>query len=51
MGNASANMFGFEQAPLTLEESCDGMMKVIDAATKESYGGRMWSYEGKQDAW
>lgn len=51
MGNSSAVMFGFEQAPLTLETSCDGMVKVIDAAKKESHGGRLWNYEGKQDAW
>lgn len=51
MGNSSAVMFGFGQAPLALDVSCDGMIKVIDAAEKETHGGRLWSYEGKQDAW
>lgn len=51
MGNTSARMLGLEQAPTTLEESCDGMIKLFDAATKESHGGRLWNYEGKQEPW
>ncbi|KAL7627040.1 hypothetical protein AAE478_003816 [Parahypoxylon ruwenzoriense] len=53
MGLASADGVGLprERMNLSLDESCDGMKKVIDAATKESHGGRFWSYDGQQESW
>lgn len=51
MGNAGAPYFGFEHAPLGVEESCSGIVELIDGATKESHGGRLWGYNGKQEAW
>jgi len=29
LGNAGAKAFGFEEAPVTLEESCNAMVKLI----------------------
>jgi norsolorinic acid ketoreductase len=51
MGNTGAQAFGLEQAPVTVQESCAGMIKVIDKASKEEYGGKMWAHEGEQMAW
>jgi norsolorinic acid ketoreductase len=51
MGNKGARAFGLEQAPESLDDSCDGMMKLFDAATKESHGGKFWHYHGEQESW
>ncbi|KAM7185887.1 NAD(P)-binding protein [Rhypophila sp. PSN 637] len=51
MGNHGANNFGLDKAEVTVEDSVTGVAKVIDASTKESHGGKMWSHEGEQLAW
>jgi len=50
-GNFSAQCFGLQEAPLSIPESIKGMVKVIDAVTKESKGGKLVDYEGKDIAW
>jgi len=50
MGNAGAKWAGMEKAPLTLEQSVSGMMKVIDGATKETSGKHM-RYDGSNSKW
>ncbi|KAK3397590.1 hypothetical protein B0T20DRAFT_479789 [Sordaria brevicollis] len=47
MGNAGARAFGLEEATGDPEESVKGMVKVIDAATRETHSGKMWLAEGK----
>jgi hypothetical protein len=34
--------------PITTEESAAGILVVVDAATKESHGGKFWSYDGSR---
>ncbi|KAI1092956.1 NAD(P)-binding protein [Rostrohypoxylon terebratum] len=51
LGNESARVFGYGQAPDTIDKSCDGLVEVIDAATKETHGGKMWNYDGTQQSW
>ena len=51
MGNAGAKEFGMEEAPVTVEDSCNGMVEVFDKSTKEEYGGKMWLYSGEQAGW
>lgn len=51
MGNSGAQVFGLEEAPDSLDESVDGMVKLFDAATKETHGGKFWHHHGEQDAW
>ncbi|XDG07549.1 hypothetical protein ABKA04_007164 [Annulohypoxylon sp. FPYF3050] len=51
LGNESARFFGYGQAPDTIDKSCDGLVEVIDTATKETHGGKMWNYDGKQQSW
>lgn len=52
MGNAGARIvFGQEKASIGVDESCDGVVQVIDAATKESHGARFWDNDGKNLSW
>ncbi|KAF2792530.1 NAD(P)-binding protein [Melanomma pulvis-pyrius CBS 109.77] len=51
LGNTGAVYFGFEKAPVTVEDSCSGMVKLLDGVTKESYGGKLWDYTGEQLPW
>lgn len=51
LGNNGANFFGMKEAPVTIDDSCTQMLKVIDGATKESHGGRFWGHEGDELAW
>ena len=50
MGNAGARSVGMEKAPLTVEESVRGMVKVIDGVGKEE-SGRFWSFDGGELDW
>ncbi|RFU29494.1 hypothetical protein B7463_g6825, partial [Scytalidium lignicola] len=50
-GNSSAQAFGLPEAPVKLDDSVNGMIGVLDVATKESHGGKMWGHDGKQQAW
>jgi len=50
MGNAGAKAFGFEKAELLLEESVNGMIKVIEDAT-EATSGRFMIYNGTESPW
>jgi hypothetical protein len=51
MGNRSARTIGLEKAYITVDESCNGIVQLIDAATKDSHGGKFWDNEGKQLSW
>lgn len=51
MGNASARLVGLEKALIGVDESCDGIVRVIDAATKDSHGGKLWDNDGNLLAW
>jgi len=42
---------GLLERYLAIEESCDAMVKLIDAATKELHGGKFWNFDGKQETW
>jgi len=51
MGNKGAKANGLEQAPTSLEDSIAGLLKQIDAATRESHSGKYWSFDGTNIAW
>ena len=51
LGNLGAEAFGYEKAAITVEESVGGMVRVIDAATRETHGGKLWSWEGGEVPW
>ncbi|KAH7125107.1 hypothetical protein B0J11DRAFT_527579 [Dendryphion nanum] len=46
LGNAGAVFFGLEQAHVTVEDSCNGMVEIIAKSTKKDHGGKMVSYDG-----
>lgn len=48
LGNLGADAFGYEKAAITVDESVKGMMKVIDTATRETHGGRIRVYDGRE---
>lgn len=50
MGNAGAEAVGMAQAPLTLEESIKGLVKLVDEASLEKTGSFM-SQSGEEVAW
>ncbi|TVY46624.1 Norsolorinic acid ketoreductase, partial [Lachnellula occidentalis] len=51
MGNSGAKAFGLEEAPVSVETSCGCMVELIEGASREGRGGRMWGYEGDLMAW
>ncbi|TVY36965.1 Norsolorinic acid ketoreductase [Lachnellula subtilissima] len=51
MGNRGAHAFGVEEASTTLEDSVNGMIKVINVATRDTHGGKLWEYNGSQVPW
>lgn len=51
MGNAGARKLGLEKAFIEVDVSCDGIVQLIDAATKDSHGGKLWDNEGKKMTW
>ncbi|KAL4953369.1 hypothetical protein BDW69DRAFT_165439 [Aspergillus filifer] len=51
MGNAGAKMVGLEKAFITTGESVNGIMNVIDGATRESVGGRFKVWDGSEFPW
>lgn len=38
---------GIDEAYGDPEESIKGMLKVFDAATRETHSGKMWTWEGE----
>ncbi|KAB8437442.1 hypothetical protein FH972_025120 [Carpinus fangiana] len=51
MGNKGAEVMGLEKAGITTEESVTGMVKVLDAATRETHGGKLWYWDGSKQPW
>ncbi|KAK0108493.1 hypothetical protein ONS95_003297 [Cadophora gregata] len=51
MGNSGAEAAGIEKAEITLEESINGLVSVIDKATKEETSGKLMNYDGNVLPW
>ncbi|KAI1766298.1 hypothetical protein GGR53DRAFT_464534 [Hypoxylon sp. FL1150] len=51
LGNAGAVGLGFEKASITVDESCDGMMKVLATTSKAKHGGKIVLYTGEVQGW
>ncbi|AEO67937.1 uncharacterized protein THITE_2089435 [Thermothielavioides terrestris NRRL 8126] len=51
IGQRGAAAFGYEKAAITVEESVNGLIRVIDAATRETHSGVLWKYTGEQSPW
>jgi norsolorinic acid ketoreductase len=51
MGKAGAEAAGISLADfgaITPAESASGILAVIESATKETHGGKFWSYDGSR---
>ncbi|WRT64231.1 uncharacterized protein IL334_001160 [Kwoniella shivajii] len=51
MGDRAAILSGMDKAPITVEESVEGMVKVIADATKDNYSGLHMRYNSTQSKW
>jgi norsolorinic acid ketoreductase len=51
MGDFAARCVGMESAPMKLEESVAGCLKVIDAASREKYAGEFVNSEEENVLW
>lgn len=51
LGQRGADAFGFEKAAITVDESVNGIIKVIDASTRETHSGKLWVYTGQESPW
>ncbi|KAK3292175.1 uncharacterized protein B0H64DRAFT_405861 [Chaetomium fimeti] len=58
MGNrgakAAGELFGMPElteAEVPVDESVGGLIKVIDAATRDTHSGKLWNYKGEHVAW
>jgi len=49
MGNAGARHFGYEQAFVPVEDSCNFVVKQIEAATRESVGGKFVTIDEERE--
>jgi norsolorinic acid ketoreductase len=48
MGSSGVKVLGKTVGGITAPESVVGVLKVVDVATKDSHGGRFWTYEGEE---
>lgn len=51
MGRSGAQALGYtaqQMGAITATDSALGMLRIVDAATKESHGGKFWSYTGEE---
>ncbi|PWY73894.1 putative NADPH-dependent 1-acyl dihydroxyacetone phosphate reductase [Aspergillus sclerotioniger CBS 115572] len=52
LGQRGADWFGVDRtAAITVEESVTGVVKVIDASTRETHSGKLTRYNGKEEPW
>ncbi|KAI1373500.1 NAD(P)-binding protein [Hypoxylon crocopeplum] len=51
IGDRGAHAFGHEKAPTTVDESAGGILKVIDAATRDTHSGKLWDFNGNEVPW
>ncbi|KAK8069192.1 hypothetical protein PG994_005808 [Apiospora phragmitis] len=51
MGHRAVGLLGLPRAPDEPDESCDGMVRVIAEATKETHGGKFITYKGEVQPW
>ncbi|RHZ66787.1 uncharacterized protein CDV56_109545 [Aspergillus thermomutatus] len=51
IGNRGADVFGFEKAAMTVEESATGVVKVIDSSTRKTHSGKLFKYDGDEEPW
>jgi norsolorinic acid ketoreductase len=51
MGNLGAKAVGVEKPPVTLDESVNGIVKVVKEARKDTHNGIFWDFTGSTWKW
>ncbi|KAH6972796.1 hypothetical protein BKA56DRAFT_592832 [Ilyonectria sp. MPI-CAGE-AT-0026] len=51
LGNHAAQSSGLQQAPVAVEDGVNGIVNVIDKATREKTSGRFWSWDEQELPW
>ena len=52
MGNAAATAVGKKEAPVTLEQSVAGLLKLVDESTRATHSGKFWNaVDGTEVPW
>ncbi|RDW92344.1 hypothetical protein BP5796_01738 [Coleophoma crateriformis] len=51
LGNHAASGAGFKSAPMTVEDGVNGIIGIIDSATREDTSGKFMSSDGSQLDW
>ncbi|KAH8424230.1 uncharacterized protein LDX57_001988 [Aspergillus melleus] len=51
MGNSAAQLWGLEEAPDSVEDVCDGIVKLVQEGKKEEFGGKVVKYTGEVLEW
>ncbi|BGP20173.1 hypothetical protein JCM10213_000742 [Rhodosporidiobolus nylandii] len=51
LGNIGAQRMGLKEAPVKVEDTAAGILKLADEATRETRGGKFWSYTGDSIPW
>lgn len=47
-GNATAKVFGMAEAPHTLEQSVNGLLRSVDGATRTGTSGKFYNFDGTE---
>ncbi|KAH7397143.1 hypothetical protein BKA66DRAFT_437725 [Pyrenochaeta sp. MPI-SDFR-AT-0127] len=51
MGNAGAKAFGMEKPPHHVGDNVKAIVKLVDAATRETHSGKFLNFEGQEVPW
>jgi len=51
MGNGGAKSNGLEKAPVTVEDSVNGIISLIDKAERKTHSGKFFDYQHKEISW
>ena len=43
MGDALAEKLGMQRAPMSVEKSVTGIVKLLDESTRNTHGGKLWN--------
>ncbi|KAH7144180.1 hypothetical protein B0J13DRAFT_40732 [Dactylonectria estremocensis] len=51
LGNHAAQSSGLSEAPVAVEDGVNGILNVVDKATREKTSGRFWSWDEQELQW
>ncbi|KAH7133772.1 hypothetical protein EDB81DRAFT_887583 [Dactylonectria macrodidyma] len=51
MGNRGAKILGIEKPPHNAGDNAKAMVKLVDAATRETHSGKFWTFDSKEVPW